>query len=538
MSDEPRPPRATVTTVAAAAFELLGWVLLLVSVRKLAYGAYAPLVPYDDGILLTDSMLVSMGEIPYRDFYTNYGPGIFLSIAAIWKLVGVSALAARGLGCLLHLIIAVLSGLLAGRMTGRPFSALAAGLVASWLSTLVPSPYAWLAALALALVLAWSLCRAVDDPSRPRWMTSGALLGATSWYRPDLAVYVAVGLIAIGAVALAGNAAMLERRRREVQGWATAALLGVVATALPVWGALVWLSGEQVLYDLFLDQLRIQPARVLPLPPLIALVRVQEIPLPLPVSLADAHAGSIVLACVGPLLALLMFVAGKRLGVTSRSAPALVGALAIAVLPQMIRRSDREHSVLAVTPSIILFAASAHGLASVAPVGSLLASALVGCLFFPARDLKPRVPRWLQVSTQAFPRYGGIPETDPDLLAVARFLDGRATSDEPIFVGLNDHRRTILNHLLLYFVVGRRGGTRYMQFDPNLTNREDVQATMIRDLESRRVNWVVLWSGDAGRAEPNESSRPGSELLDRYLGERFQPVAWFGYFEVRRRAPS
>jgi hypothetical protein len=35
------------------------------------YGAYLPLVPYDDGVLLTDSMLVSMGKVPYRDFYTN-----------------------------------------------------------------------------------------------------------------------------------------------------------------------------------------------------------------------------------------------------------------------------------------------------------------------------------------------------------------------------------------------------------------------------------------------------------------------------------
>jgi hypothetical protein len=105
-------------------------------------------------------------------------------------------------------------------------------------------------------------------------------------------------------------------------------------------------------------------------------------------------------------------------------------------------------------------------------------------------------------------------------------------------VGLDDHRRTILNHLLLYFLVGRRGGTRYMQFDPNLTNREDIQATMIRDLQSRQVNWVVLDSGWARVVEPNESSRPGSQLLDRYLGEHFEPVARFGRFEVRRRVPS
>jgi hypothetical protein len=202
----------------------------------------------------------------------------------------------------------------------------------------------------------------------------------------------------------------------------------------------------------------------------------------------------------------------------------------------MMGRSDREHGVFAVTPSIILFAASAHALASVAPVGSLLASFVVGCLFFPARDLKPAVPRWLQISTRGFPRYGGIAENDPAVLAVARFLEGKTAPDEPIFVGLSDHRRMLLNHVLLYFVVGRRGGTRYMQFDPNLTSREDVQTTMIRELQSRQVNWVVLYSGWAEVTEPNESSRPGSDVLDLYLMEHFEPVARFGYFEVRRRA--
>ena len=495
-------------------------------------------MPYDDGVLLTDSMLVSMGKVPYRDFYTNYGPGIFLTIAATWKVVGVTALSARALGCLLQLVIAVLSGLIAGRVTGHRFCALAAGLVAAWLSALVPSPYAWLAALALALVLAWSLGRAVDGPSRPRWMLSGALLGAMSWFRPDLAVYATLGFAVVGAAALVRSSARLGSRRREVRGWATAGLVGVLATALPPWGMLLWLSGGQPIHDVFLEQLRIRSARFLPLPPLFVPVEVPGLSLPLPAFLADTHSGAVVLALAGPLLAGVMAVAGKRMGVASRSAAALVGGLAIAVLPQMMGRSDREHCILSVTPSIILFAASVRAVAGVAPVGSLLATALAGCLFYPARDLKPVVPRWLQVSTAAFPRYGGIPETDPALLAVARFLDDRVTSGEPIFVGLSDHRRTLLNHLLLYFVVGRAGGTRYMQFDPNLTNREDVQATMVRDLESRRVTWVVLWSGEAGRVEPNDSSRPGSDLLDQYIRETFQPVAVFGHFEVRRRGAA
>jgi hypothetical protein len=450
----------------------------------------------------------------------------------MWKVVGVTALSARALGCLLQVVIALLSGLIAGRVPGHRFSAFAAGLVASWLSALVPSPYAWLAALALALVLAWSLSRAVDGPSRARWMLCGALLGATSWFRPDLAVYATLSFAVVGAAALVQSSARLGLRRREVRSWAIAGLLGVLATALPPWGMLLWLCGGQPIHDVLLEQLRIRPARLLPLPPLFVPVEVPSLSFPLPAFLADIHSAAAVLTLAGPLLAGVLAVAGKRVGVASRSACALVGGLAIAVLPQMLGRSDREHCILSATPSIILFAAAVRAVAG-APVGSLLATAVAGCLFYPARDLKSVVPRWLQVWTAAFPRYGGIPETDPALLAVARFLDDRVPSGEPIFVGLSDHRRTILNHLLLYFVVGRAGGTRHMPFDPNLTSREDVQARIVRDLESRRAIWV-LWSGEAGRVEPNDSPHPGSNLLDQYIKETFQPVAVFGHFDVRR----
>ena len=37
---------------------------------------------YDEGILLTGADLILRGQLPYRDFYTNYPPGIFLLIAA------------------------------------------------------------------------------------------------------------------------------------------------------------------------------------------------------------------------------------------------------------------------------------------------------------------------------------------------------------------------------------------------------------------------------------------------------------------------
>jgi len=80
-------------------------VALVATVRTLAYGVGE----YDEGIILTNAKLLGWGFVPYRDFYSNYPPGIFLTVAALWKLVGVRVLALRGLGLLIHLLLALLA---------------------------------------------------------------------------------------------------------------------------------------------------------------------------------------------------------------------------------------------------------------------------------------------------------------------------------------------------------------------------------------------------------------------------------------------
>jgi hypothetical protein len=92
----------------------------------------------------------------------------------------------------------------------------------------------------------------------------------------------------------------------------------------------------------------------------------------------------------------------------------------------------------------------------------------------------------------------------------------------------------LINNLLLYFLAERRGATRYLQFDPNLVNRDDVQQEMIEEIERHHVRWVVR-AALPQPFEPNESSREGSDRLDRYLLARFTRVIATGDFEVRRR---
>ena len=51
--------------------------------------------PYDEGLILFGSARVQSGDIPYRDFYANYGPGQFYGLATLFKVFGPSVLVER-----------------------------------------------------------------------------------------------------------------------------------------------------------------------------------------------------------------------------------------------------------------------------------------------------------------------------------------------------------------------------------------------------------------------------------------------------------
>jgi hypothetical protein len=92
---------------------------------------------FDQGLILTNAQLMLRGELPYRDFYTNYGPGIFLAVAGLWKVFGIAhlALAMRLLALLAYVAIALLGGRLAAGWPGGRFP----GSLRDWWSCGRPS---------------------------------------------------------------------------------------------------------------------------------------------------------------------------------------------------------------------------------------------------------------------------------------------------------------------------------------------------------------------------------------------------------------
>lgn len=497
--------------VFGVALLLVGFALELRSVNR-------PLGVYDEGIILSGARAVAEGDVPYRDFYSNYPPGIFLVVGLILKLGG-SLVAYRLFGLLIHLAVAGFAGAISGRILGRPFSAACAGVVLLWLQQIGVPPYAWMLALALTLAGLFFLSMAAERPeAKKRAYAAGALLGALGCVRHDLLVYLTLAFVA-------ASLGWFLLRREWLAPWRTLIKVAIAA-AVPLvlcWGWVIAHVGvTRVVEDLFLFQVRyVMPSRVLPMP---AFARIDpRLGVPLPIFFVSPFESALFFVLVAPVLGLVAALV-SRTSEGKRQAT-LIAALAVAVIPQASGRTDIEHSIYAVTPALLLLWSLA-GTALLSKRVALKPLALpvaAVALLAPAPTVK-QLPDWWKAGA---PIVAGLAPT-PNSQSLRDVLVSVVKQITPpgarIFVGTWNHRRVFINETDLYYATKHLSAVRYQQFDPGLIARPEVQQEMIDSLERYQAPTAVLVASGVPN-EPNTSRNEGPALLDQYLGSHYT-LAW------------
>lgn len=531
--------RARLSQYIPLVFDAVGVLALLIGEYQILQQTHRRLEFYDEGIVLSHARMVAWGYWPYRDFFTQYPPGIFYLLVVLWKLFGTQVLIARYVSHGLRLGVALLSGFACARTVGRRFTVLPAGLLLLFLAWLPPSPYAWLAGLLFALASVVALSYAAETRKRGPWMIAGAMLGLTLSFRHDLFVYF-VAALTPGAFLWVRQRGLPRQQVLRLLGW-TAAGAAIPFTIFWV-PTLVMAKWSIIAHDGLLDQVRyVMPSRKLPVPPLLALmVRPPLTQTRLPAFLTDMTCMVYAVVFAAPVLGLLQILRGMRPRVDPVCA-GLLTALSLAVIPQATGRADWVHAIYALAPGLVLASSFAmsfgRGFSWRGGVSSLLVTAF--CLWAVRSNLPPRGPLFAQVSDQQLdgsPFTAEIPDTQAAVRRELRaFVQSHSAVGERIFVGNFDHSLLMSDEADLYFVLDRPAATRYIQFDPGMVTRAETQNQMIRSLDERRTHLVVLVRAMTWREPDNDSGKPGATILDDYLRSRYTTAAKFGSYEVRFR---
>lgn len=455
--------------------------------------------PHDEGLMLQAGERIADGQLPYRDFYANYGPGQYFLVGGLDVLFGPSLLTWRIVRVLLDAGVAVLAYLLVRRDAPEPL-ALGAWLAAAAAMAYPSIPHPNPTALALAF---GALLLAGRRPA-----LAGALAGLAIVFRLDL-----------GAAALLGVALLAGGRHAAMR----AAVVGVGVAVVLMAPVVIPAPGD------FWDQtigfaLDEQGLQRLPLP--------------------DAWDGGFepnkILQHYYPYVLLAGAALWLVVALRDRLPLRLWAAapLAAAGVVYLLARADVYHLVplAAVLPVMLATAASERRTPwAVALVLVLGLIAIQGLDRKRIQLLDP--PPLATIDLDVADGVKAPPEEARALEQLARYVDVRVPPGAPIFVANPRFDLVTVGNPLVYVIVERPNPTRYDVMQPGVVTTAPVQREIVRDLERSRPRLVIRWlSPVADQPEDNgagESS--GVRILDRYIAGAYAPARRFGNYHVLTR---
>jgi hypothetical protein len=490
---------------------------------------------YDEGLVLYGAARVAQGDMPYRDFWSMYGPASFYVPALLFKLFGESVLTARAYDTVCRSLIVVLVWLVVRRGAGGKAALLTALASLGLLIGVLGYEFPIFPALVCALTTLWIMTGAMEQPqSGRRAMLAGMAAGCAAAFRHDMGVYT----LAACGYGLCAWARLSERRLlvRTVNHFVIGLVLALAAPA-------AWLLWQVPLADLYEDLVRIPmqvygPNRGLPFPsPITALQQT-----------VSGHAIKPLFKLMVYLPLLLTLFAGgwairrrRLISLAAESADPrqvlfeMLVVLGLFFYLKGLVRVELLHMLPAALVALILSGWMLGHCASIAwRVG---AGAAVLCMG--AAKLHVAIGNQAQASR---PHDLCAPTSivrlrcfsvDADREAVLHYLATHTSQGDTLYVGTGRHDKLYMNNVELYFLSGMAAATKWHDLHPGVQTTREKQLDMVAALKRKPPRFVVLNPAWDDWQEPNASAvSSGVTLLDNHLRAEFEPVFTAGRLTV------
>ncbi|MEM7689271.1 MAG: glycosyltransferase family 39 protein [Pseudomonadota bacterium] len=522
------------------------WVAFgLFGLTALSLLALTPRAPhlFDDGIILTNAQRVLAGEVPHRDFYSNYGPGQPYAVAAIMALFGPDLFAARAYGAVTMALSVALGYLIVSAQLKPKISLAVAGIAALWMIGSDFHLYPIYPPLILIFLAVLLLMR--PEAFSERWpiLLAGMCAGCVALFRYDTGFFVLAAELIFIVFAAKPTAGLLERVRSAFWPCILAGLGSALAFFPFAISFLLVAPLEPFLRDILEISGVYREMRGLPFPGLSELVAK-------PAKMGVYFPFFITIIAIADLLR------GPNVSQSGEQPnqqrrlfllEMILTLFTTILIYKGLVRVSVIHSILAIIPGTFLAGVVAQRWMNASGALRSFANALLAMSLLPAWmfSVEPVREALSRPSQTTFGWAAGVddartdcPQEHPTLLPedyeiVSRFLERHVPEDERILIGLSRHDRVFVNPMVLYASANRLPATMWAQYDPGVQTTRSVQEEMVRDLQSAGVRWVVRDGNFDDIREPNGSARSsGVTLLDDYLDAAFRPIASSGSISI------
>ena len=509
---------------------------------------------YDESLQLFDAEHVLRGQMPYRDFWTMYGPAQFYVLAGFFKLFGTSALTARVYDALIKSCLASTCFLLVSDFARRTIAWLTFAFVILWMTCgggQINFPI--YPALLCSLISTIFLSCYIRGPQAPRKIFfAGLLVGATATFRLDFGFYICFAEVITlfwFTIFRPGHVSTLTawpKLRRP----ALIYFAGVLLIALPV---LLWLLWTVPLHDLFY-QLFYVPAKIYP--------KVRNLPfqhlgelrnLLNPLTRASRGSAKEWMVVFPLLISLLGLSALFTSRLSSRplfetGVQRFIFALLLLLAPLffikgLVRVGD-THELPSIVVALCLFAilmSRRRYLSRLLLVPSLACTVfLLACsvpvLLSALSDVRHNSLALFRSSDASSFRSTCHPPAglerarclivDPAEIAAVQYVEQRTTPADRIYVGAGRHDKLLLNNVSFYFLADRFSVTKWYDLHPGVQTTLPIQNEIIDSLRFYAPKLIVLDTSFDDVQEPNASrNSSGVTALDDYIHSHYSPQA-------------
>lgn len=516
--------------------------------------------PYDEFLSLYGADAVLHGQMPYRDFWTMYGPAQFYLLAGFFKIFGVSTLAGRIYDALIRAAIACACFALARLLTDRRWALASFAAVILWLTGIYYPAYnfpVYPAMLASLLSCLFFVAYLRQPSDRKSLFLAGIFVSLTTIFRHDSGFYICLAEL----IMLAWTSRI--RQPGESISHALGAfgkrvgiyLAGVVLIAGPVYLIIVLRAGFQnVFYDLFYVPAVVYP-RVRRLP-FITPALLQQLRHPLSWDGRIAVESLIVLLPIFTIVSTALALATSRRSrifpeIWQRQTFVLLFLLAsFFFLKGLIRVGPVQllQSILVCLPVLAILFGNLHQLnrtvrtclyTTALFLGICTAATLSHVLTFARANLRDALH---PASANSFYRRCHVPaalsrarcmQVEPDEVAATLDIERRSAPGQPIYIGDGRHDRIFWNDVRLYFLSDRRSITRWYDLHPGVQTTLPIQEEMIDALRREDPPVIAINSTWDNTTEPNESRfSSGVTVLDDYIRSYYTPQESYGKITI------